>query len=98
MQFASYEQVVGSQVSRDIQQYDVIKSNFVRNDPIVDPLAVKKNTLVKIIVRRGRITVALRDAKALEDGRAGEQIAVLNPSTKERIRATVINSAMVEIR
>ena len=98
IQFASYEQVVGSQVQKDVQQYDVIKSNLIQAVPVVDKLTVKRNSLVNIIVRRGALKVELKDAKALSEGSPGEPITVLNPSTKEKILAIVVNSSTVEIR
>jgi flagella basal body P-ring formation protein FlgA len=98
VQFASYEQVLGSQAQQDVQQYDVIKSNLVQDVPIVDKQSVKSNSLVNIVVRRGPLTIVLKDAKALGAGSRGESITVLNPSTKTKMKAYVVDSSTVEIR
>ena len=98
VRFASYDQVVGSLVQNDIQQYELIKSNLVRTASTQSPVAVKRNSFVSIISRRGALTVVLKQAKALQSGSVGDVITVTNPKTNERIPATVIDASTVEIR
>ena len=96
--FASFEQAVGRQVQSDIQQYALIKSNVVKKTSSLPRFAIKRNSLVNVIVRRGALTVVLKDAKALDDGNPGDQITLLNSKTKERILAQVVDSTTAEIR
>ncbi|MFK7765637.1 MAG: flagellar basal body P-ring formation chaperone FlgA [Mariniblastus sp.] len=98
VRYASFEQVVGTQAQSDIQQYDVIKSNSLRKTRSGPAIVIERNSYVNIVARRGSLSVTLKDAKALENGELGGKIAVINPSTNERIVAKVINASTVEIR
>jgi flagella basal body P-ring formation protein FlgA len=98
IRFASFEQAVGKQVQSDVQQYSLIKSNVVQSTGSSRHAAIKKNSLVSIVLRRGPLTVVLKDAKALDSGNPGDQITLLNPRTKEKIVAVVIDSSTAEAR
>ena len=98
VRFASFEQVVGTEAQSDIQQYEIIKSNVIRKPRAVSSFAVKRNSHVTITARRGSLSVVLKDAKALENGKIGDRITLINPDTKERIVGKVIDASNVEVR
>jgi flagella basal body P-ring formation protein FlgA len=98
VRFASFEQAVGKQTQNDVQQYELIKSSAIRTGQTRTTYAIKKNAQVSVIVRRGALTVVLKDAKAMDNGNPGDQIGLINPRTKERIIAKVIDASTAEVR
>ncbi len=98
VKLASYEQVLGMQAQTDIQQHELIKSNLVRQNKPASSFVIKRNSYVNIVARRGSLSVVLKDAKALENGKIGEKITLVNPKTKERVVGKVLDSSTVEIR
>lgn len=98
VRFASFEQVLGKQAQSDVQQYDLIKTNAVRTASNRSAFAVKKNALVSIVVRRGALTVVLKEAKAMDNGNPGDQIRFVNQKTREQIFARIIDSTTAEVR
>ncbi len=98
VRFASFEQVVGKQSRVNVNQYDLIKSTVVRDVATKLETMIKKNTLVNVIVRRGSLEVVLKGARAIDAGNPGDQIALVNPHTREQIVARIIDSATAEVR
>ena len=96
--FASYEQVVGKLSGANVNQYDLIKAVDVRELSQKSEQAIKKNALVNVIVKRGPLEVVLKGARAIDGGSPGDQIALMNPNTRENIVARVIDSSTAEIR
>ena len=97
IRFASFEQVVGKKAQSDVQQYALIRSNVVRTAGLTQQHAIRRNSLVNVVVRRGPLKVVLKEAKALDNGNPGDQITLLNPKTKERIVAKVVDSSTAEV-
>ncbi len=96
--FASYEQVVGKSAQQDIQQFDVVRSQYVSAIEAEEAPLVKRNQLVTAVLRRGNLTIHLNNVRTSDDGRFGDTIEVVNPITRKRILAQVISSDTVEIR
>jgi flagella basal body P-ring formation protein FlgA len=98
VRFASLEQVVGRTSRADIGQYDLIKSSGVQTTVRKTEHAIRKNALINVIVRRGPLEVTLKGARAIDSGNPGDQIALLNPHTREQIVARVIDGSTAEVR
>lgn len=98
VRFASFEQVVGKQSRVNVNQYDLIKSTVVRDVATRSETIVKKNALMNVIVRRGPLEVVLKGARAIDAGNPGDQIALLNPHTREQIVARIIDGSTAEVR
>jgi flagella basal body P-ring formation protein FlgA len=58
---------------------------------------VKRNAIVNISIRRGPLVITLKDARALENGRAGDYINFVNPKSKETIRARILDATTATI-
>jgi len=84
------EDLIGKTPRRLIRSYTPIK-----NREVLEPIIVKKNTLVKMIYHNNNIHVSTK-GKALENGAKGDIINVMNTSSKRTIQAEVIN--MNEVR
>lgn len=97
VRFASFEQVIGKQIQNDIQQHDLIKSTVVKVVSIKPAVVIKRNSIVSVTVRSGSLLVRIPDAKAMADGRLGEQISFLNRKTKKEIIATVTGPSKAEV-
>ena len=98
VRFAAFEQVVGQQSRIDVNQYDLIKSTTIRTTGARNDYTVRKNALINVVVRRGPLEVVLKGARAIDAGNPGDQIAILNPHTREQIVARVIDGATAEVR
>lgn len=93
----SLEDALGKQVVSDLQKYSLIKSSFIRAARGRNHV-IKKNTYVDVVLRRGNLTVVLKNARTLDNGNAGSAIPIINPQNNERMVAKVIDAATVEIR
>lgn len=98
IRLASYEQAIGQQVQTDIQQYDLIKSSVLHASSPTSKFVIRRNDRVNLIMRRGQMKLVMRDAKALGNGNPGDPITMLNPTSNEKIPATVVDSMTVEVR
>lgn len=103
--YASIEQASRSIARSDIQQFDIIRStvlssakSFSTATATAQSSEVKRNAIVNVVIKSGPLSVVLKDAKALQSGRVGERIAVLNADTKERMVGTVVDQTTVVIR
>lgn len=98
VQYASFDQVLGKPSQFNLQQYDLVKAGSVRPNAIRRDATIQKNALVNVIVRRGALSVVLKAARAVDAGDVGQPIELINPETRERIVATVIDEATAEVR
>lgn len=98
VRFASFEQIVGKQSRANVSQYDLIKSVAAQEFVAKKQAVIKKNALVNVIVRRGALEVVLKGARAIDAGNPGDQIALLNPHTREQIVARIIDGSTAEVR
>lgn len=102
VRFASFEQTVGKRATNDIQQFSLVKSQFVRESnsgSSRQQFDVKRSQSLSVIIRRGSLVITLQDARALENGKIGDYIDLLNPKSKERIRAKIVDTktALIEL-
>ncbi len=100
VRFASYDQVVGSVAQSDLQQFSLVKSHAIKSaDTAVEQVEIRRNMLMNIIVRQGGLSVTLKNARARQNGRVGDTIEFINPTTQRIIRAKIIDSmtALIEM-
>ena len=91
--FASYDQAIGRTAQNDIQQFSLIKAQFIaKAEPTESKIVVTRNGLVTILVRQRGLSVDLQNAKANANGRVGETIEFINPRSKAIIHAKIINA------
>jgi flagellar basal body P-ring formation protein FlgA len=85
------EDVIGKRALRTIQTDQTIQTNMLENAP-----AVKKGdkVIIKAENSQFRITTA---GEALQDGRSGEQVEVLNLQSGGKVMGTVRGSGLVEV-
>ncbi len=89
VRFASFEQAVGHTAQSDIQQFALLKTQFISssNPSGQNPsYLVKRNDRLNIVINRGRISITLKDARAMENGRVGDYIEFINPKSGNRVR------------
>ncbi len=98
VRFASFDQTIGKAAQSDIQQFSLVKTQFVRDElPNNSPASnantfdVKRNQRLNIVVRRGPLVITLQDAQAMENGRIGDYIDFQNQKSKQRLRARIID-------
>ena len=102
VRFASFEQAVGHTAQSDIQQFALLKTQFIS---AVNPSAqnssylVKRNDRLNIVINRGRLSITLKDARAMENGRVGDYIEFINPKSGNRVRARIADAghAVIEL-
>ncbi|MEQ1904047.1 MAG: flagella basal body P-ring formation protein FlgA [Pirellulaceae bacterium] len=98
--FVSYEQAVGKVAQSDIAQYSLVKSQSVggkSNQTL--PVVVKRNSLMRLTVQKGSLSVTIKNARADQDGRVGDVISFTNLDSKRVIRAKIVDemTAIVEM-
>jgi flagella basal body P-ring formation protein FlgA len=87
----SKEDIVGKRALRTIQADQAILSNMIENPPLV-----KKGDKVIIRAENPHLTITAA-GEALQDGRTGDQVEVLNIQSGRKIFATVKESGIVEV-
>jgi len=85
------EDVIGKRARRTIQADQTILANMLENTP-----PVKKGDKVIIKAENSELKVTAT-GEALQDGRAGDQVEVLNIQSGRKILATVKGSGVVEV-
>jgi flagella basal body P-ring formation protein FlgA len=88
---ARVEEAVGKRATRTIQADQVVTSKMVETPP-----AVQKGDRVLIRAQHDRIKITTF-GRVLEDGRAGDQVKVVNVSSGKEIWATVMSPGQVSV-
>jgi flagella basal body P-ring formation protein FlgA len=96
--FASFDQVIGQAVQSNVQQHELIKSSLIGGPTSRGGYLIRRNAKVKIVVRSGSLIAMLPNAKAMDQGNVGDQIAFENPATKKIILAKVVDAFTAEVR
>lgn len=89
---------IGCTAIRDIPPYEIVSSRYVTKQQQQKQAVVKQNSLVDILLVRGRMNIRMRNAKALTSGAVGETIQVLNTESNKRISAIVKDQSTVVVR
>lgn len=89
---------LGKQVNNDISMYDLIKPNSINSGTSRQDALVKRNSIISGIVRSGRLTVELKNIKAMEEADLGDTIQVINMNNNERLIGKVVDANTVELR
>jgi flagella basal body P-ring formation protein FlgA len=84
------DSLIGKKVKLSISQGEPVPSRFLES-----PMAVGRNQIVKMIVRKGDLEIAAK-AKTIDQGAVGETVQVVNMANKMRMRAKVIDDRTVE--
>jgi len=88
---SSLEEIIGKRAARSIQSGQVITSRMVEDTPLVEK---GKRVIIRAQNESIRITTF---GKVLEDGRAGDQVRVINISSGKELFATVKGPGLVEV-
>jgi len=86
-----YSEVLGKRIKRAIYPKTVLRTDLVEWPPII-----KRKDIVTIIAETGRLKVTAL-GEALEKGRRGERIKVINTDSGEKIYARVVDPKTVKI-
>lgn len=86
----SADAVVGKKAKQSISPGEPILTRYLES-----PLAVGRNQVVKMIVRKGDLEIAAK-ATTIDQGAVGETVQVVNMANKMRMRAKVIDEKTVE--
>jgi flagella basal body P-ring formation protein FlgA len=89
--YMTLDQALGKTAKANIEKYGLIQPNRVRIERATE-VVIKRNSLINVIVKRGPLMVTLRDVKAINDGKQGERVQLVNPHTGERMSAKVVDS------
>ncbi len=90
---ASYDQVVGKVAQSDLQPFTLVSLNAVKEKPgSPHHWDVRRNSLVDIVIKQGNLVVTLKAAKANQNGRIGDTIELINPTTRKSIQATLMDA------
>ena len=91
------QQAMGQVAKNNIEKYGLVTPNLVRITNANDDVIIRRNAMINVVVERNGLSVTLRDAKAMSDGKRGGRIQVQNPNTGERMKALVVNSSTAKI-
>jgi flagellar basal body P-ring formation protein FlgA len=85
------EDIIGKRAVRTIQANQIIQSNMAENPPLV-----KKGDRITIAAENSELKITA-SGEALQDGKKGDQVEVLNLQSGKKIFATVKGSGLVEV-
>lgn len=66
----------------------IMKGQILRVGDVIDPVSVRRNQLVDLIVKRGSFTISMR-ARAMDSGRRGDVIPVRPAGRKSELKAII---------
>lgn len=82
--------IIGKKSKQNISPGDPVFTRYLES-----PMAVGRNQVVKMIVRKGDLEIAAK-ATTIDQGAVGETVQVVNMANKMRMRAKVIDEKTVE--
>ena len=89
--YTEMDEVVGK-----VAKTTIFPGNVVTNRKIDTPILVRRHQTVNVISRVGSL-VARTQARSRDDGRAGDLITLIDPSTKDTIQGVIQADGSVEI-
>ncbi|MDM4016766.1 flagellar basal body P-ring formation chaperone FlgA [Roseiconus lacunae] len=96
--YVDAETVTGKTTSRYIAQGTILlASHLIATRRGQDQPIVKRNDLIDVVIRAGAGEIRLKNARAMEPGRAGETIEVLNPKSGKRFNAEVVSENVATV-
>ncbi|MBL8816288.1 MAG: flagellar basal body P-ring formation protein FlgA [Planctomyces sp.] len=88
---------VGMVLRQPVKAGEIMTTQMVDQPSSVNaPIAIKSRDRVRVIATRGKIKVTLNNAQALDSGRVGEVIRVVNNASKETLTGRVVRAGYVE--
>ncbi len=97
VRFASYEQSLGKEAQSSIQQFSLLKAQYVRNAQPKSTYVVQRNDRLNIHIQRGAMRVTLKNARAMEKGKIGDFIQFVNPKSNKPVFARIVNGSIAVV-
>ncbi len=98
--FASPDELVGKKASRMLRPGEILRpqdADAARPAATENPVIIQPRQSVRVVVRKGRLTIVLSAAEALQSGRLGESIRVRNPESNKVLTGRVVSSSELEV-
>lgn len=95
--YVNPETAIGRTASRYIPSNSILLANHLVATRQDNNQGVRRNDLLDVVIKIGRGEVRLKDARAMESGRIGDTIEVLNPQTNRRINASIIGPNLATV-
>lgn len=96
--FPAPAEVAGRKVNRALRAGETIRLQDLEAPRAAEnPVLVKPRDTVQLVVRKGQLTVVLSAAEALQPGRQGDVIRVMNPDSKKIISGRVVSRSELEV-
>ena len=89
---------IGCTAVRDIPPYEIVSTRYLTRQAPKKQVVIRQNSLVDILLSKGRISIRMRNAKALKSGAVGDTIPVLNLDSNKQINAVVRDQSTVVVR
>ena len=94
---ANPNDLIGKVANQSIDRDEILlASHVVKPDRRRYPV-VRRNDLIDVVVRIGGADVRLKNARAMESGRIGDTIEVLNTRTNKRLSASIVSKNIAAI-
>ncbi len=96
---SSLQDIIGTEAQRDLAAGTVLKGNMLRVPrQAAIPPAVRSRDLVYVTYSKGGLNLSLADAVAMQEGRVGDLIRVMNPTSRNVFAAVVVGTGHVEVQ
>ncbi len=86
------EGYLGKEMKRTVYAGKKVNPAYVGN-----PILVKRNSLISMIYRFGRLEITA-SGRALDEGGEGDIISIMNLESRKRIHGIILPSGVVEVR
>lgn len=97
IELASLE-CIGCTATKDIPPYEILSTRVLSRSEQTNPIVVRRNDLVEVLLVKGSLNIRFRNAKAMTEGAVGDTIQVLNPNSNKRITAVVRDRSTVLVK
>lgn len=97
LDLADPNRLVGGIASRSISRNATILASHLAPASRKAANLVSRNDLIDVVVDFGQAQVRLKNATAISSGGKGDTITVLNPSSKQRFQAVVVDSRLAAV-
>jgi flagella basal body P-ring formation protein FlgA len=94
---ANPDELVGKVATRSIDRDEILLASHVTKPDRRRYPVVRRNDLLDVVVRIGGADVRLKNARAMESGRIGDTIEVLNTRTNKRLSASIVSKNVAAV-
>jgi flagella basal body P-ring formation protein FlgA len=89
--------LVGKSLTMPLRAGQIVQARYVSATSVAAEPVVRTRDTVRLVARKGALTITLSDAEVLQNGAIGDRVRVRNPNSKKIVTAVVVSRNEVAV-